>query len=40
MLTVLFSYRIFAHTFSWATFALESLVMIFSIKILIIGDRR
>jgi hydrogenase-4 component B len=40
MLTVLFSYRIFAHTFSWATFVLEGLVMIFSIKILIIGDRR
>jgi len=40
MLTVLFGYRIFAHTFSWATFALESLVALFSIRILIIGDRR
>lgn len=40
MLTVLFSYRIFAHEFSWATFALESVVMLVSIKILIIGDKR
>ncbi len=40
MLTVLFSYRLFAHEFSWATFALEGTVMLISIKILIIGDRR
>ncbi len=40
MLLVLFSYRIVAHEFSWATFALESIVMIISIKILIIGERR
>ncbi len=40
MLTVLFSYRIFAHTFSWATFILESVVMLISIKILIIGEKR
>ncbi|WP_456432593.1 proton-conducting transporter transmembrane domain-containing protein [Nitratifractor sp.] len=40
MLLVLFSYRIFAHQFSWATFALESVVMIISIKVLIIGERR
>ena len=40
MLTVLFSYRIFAHEFSWATFALESIVMIISIKVLIIGDKK
>ena len=40
MLTVLFSYRIFAHDFSWATFVLESIVMIISIKILIIGDKK
>ncbi|WP_353662900.1 proton-conducting transporter membrane subunit [Hydrogenimonas sp. SS33] len=39
MLLVLFSYRIFAHQFSWATFALESAVMIISIKVLIIGDK-
>jgi len=40
MLLVLFSYRIFSHEFSWATFALESIVMIISIKVLIIGDRK
>lgn len=40
MLLVLFSYRIFVHEFSWATFALESVVMIVSIKILIIGDKK
>ncbi|WP_331775282.1 proton-conducting transporter transmembrane domain-containing protein [Sulfurospirillum sp. 1612] len=40
MLTVLFSYRIFTHDFSWATFALESVVMIISIRVLIIGVKR
>ena len=40
LLTVLFSYRIFAQDFSWATFALESVVMIISIKVLIIGDKK
>ena len=40
MLLVLFSYRIFAHQFSWATFVLESTVMLISIKILIIGDKK
>ena len=40
MLLVLFSYRIFSHDFSWATFVLESIVMIVSIKILIIGDKK
>ena len=40
MLMVLFSYRIFAHQFSWATFALESIVMMISIKVLIIGDKK
>jgi hydrogenase-4 component B len=40
MLTVLFSYRIFAHEFSWATLVLEGTVMIISIKILIIGDKK
>jgi hydrogenase-4 component B len=40
MLLVLFSYRIFFHTFSWATFVLESIVMIISIKVLIIGDKK
>ena len=40
MLLVLFSYRIFAHQFSWATFALESVVMVLSVKVLIIGEKR
>jgi len=40
MLLVLFSYRIFAHTFSWATFVLEGIVMVISIKVLIIGDKK
>ncbi len=40
LLLVLFSYRIFAHEFSWATFALESVVMAISLKILIIGERK
>ncbi len=40
MLVVLFSYRIFSHEFSWATFVLEFFVMIISVKILIIGDKK
>ena len=40
MLVVLFSYRVFAHDFSWATFVLEFFVMMISVKILIIGDKK
>jgi len=40
MLSVLFSYRIFAHEFSWATLLLEATVMIISVKVLIIGDKK
>jgi hydrogenase-4 component B len=40
MLMVLFSYRVFAHDFSWATFVLEFIVMMISVKILIIGDKK
>ncbi len=40
MLGVLFSYRIFAHEFSWATLLLEGTVMLISVKILIIGEKR
>jgi len=40
MLMVLFGYRLFAHEFSWATFALEGVVSLISIKILIIGEKR
>ncbi len=40
LLFVLFSYRIFVHEFSWATLALESIVMAITVKILLLGDRR
>jgi hydrogenase-4 component B len=40
MLVVLFSYRIFAHKFSWATFVLEFIVITISIKLLILKDER
>ena len=40
MLSVLFSYRIFAHDFSWMTLFIEVTVMAISIKILIIGERK
>ena len=40
MLVVLFSYRIFSHNFSWATFVLEFFVMMISVKVLIIGDKK
>ena len=40
MLIVLFSYRIFTHNFSWATLMLESVVMLISLKVLIIGDKK
>ena len=40
MLFILFSYRIFSDNFSWATLVLESVVMIISVKVLIIGDKK
>ncbi len=40
LLSVLFSYRIFLHEFSWATLALESVVMVISVKVLLVGDKR
>lgn len=40
ILTVLFGYRIVAHQFSWATFVLEVLILVATVKILIIGERR
>ena len=40
MLGVLFSYRIFSHEFSWATFVLEFFVLMISVKILIIGEKK
>lgn len=40
LLAVLFSYRLFALEFSWATFVLEGIIMIISIKVLIIGDAK
>ncbi len=40
ILTVLFGYRIVAHQFSWATLALEIVILIMTVKILIIGAKR
>ncbi len=40
MLSVLFGYRIIAHSFSWSMFALEIIILIASVKILIIGDKK
>lgn len=40
LLMVLFSYRIFSHQFSWATFAIELAIMAMTIKILVIGDKQ
>jgi len=40
LLSVLFSYRIFVHDFSWSTLALESVMMIISVKILLVGSKR
>ena len=40
LLSILFSYRIFVHQFSWATLALESVVMIISVKVLLLGEKR
>ena len=39
LLLVLFSYRIFAHEFSWATLILEATIMLISVRILVIGDK-
>lgn len=40
LLTVLFSYRLFYSDFSWAMLIVEAVVMVISIKILIIGEKR
>jgi hydrogenase-4 component B len=40
MLAVLFSYRIFAHEFSWATIVLEIIVITISTRILVLGDKK
>jgi hydrogenase-4 component B len=40
MLSVLFSYRIFAHDFSWMTLFIEAVFMAISVKILIIGEKK
>ena len=40
LLMVLFSYRIFSHHFSWAVFIIEAVIMVMTIKILIIGDKK
>jgi len=40
ILMVLFSYRIFFYGFSWASLAVELVVMSIFVKLLIIGDKR
>jgi len=40
LLSILFSYRIFVHEFNWATFLLESVVMLISVKVLLVGEKR
>ncbi len=40
LLFVLFSYRVFVHEVSWQTIMIESTMMIISIKILIIGEKK
>ena len=40
MLSVLFGYRIVAYQFSWATFVLEAAILVASIKILVLGDKK
>ncbi|MCF6174029.1 MAG: hydrogenase, partial [Campylobacteraceae bacterium] len=39
LLSVLFSYRIFIHEFSWANLVLESVVMVISVKVLLVGGK-
>ncbi len=40
LLFILFSCRIFIQEFSWATLVLESVVMIISVKVLLLGEKR
>ena len=40
MLFILFSYRVFTHEVSWESLMIESAMMIISIKILVIGDKK
>ena len=40
MLFILFSYRVFIHEVSWESIMIESAMMIISIKILVIGDKK
>jgi len=40
ILSVLFSYRIFSHDFSWTTLLIEATAMAVSIKVLVIGDKK
>ncbi len=40
LLGVLFSYRIFVYEFSWATILIESVAMIISVKVLLIGSKK
>ncbi|BCD60022.1 MULTISPECIES: proton-conducting transporter membrane subunit [unclassified Nitratiruptor] len=40
VLSVLFGYRIVAHQFNWSTFLVEFFILLVSIKILVIGDKK
>jgi hydrogenase-4 component B len=40
MLFILFSYRVFTHEVSWESLMIESAMMIISIKILVIGEKK
>lgn len=40
MLSVLFGYRIVSGDFSWANLILEAILLVISVKILLIGDKR
>ncbi len=40
MLSVLFGYRVVAYDFSWSTFVLEAIILLASIKILVVGEKK
>jgi len=40
MLFILFSYRIFTHEVSWESLMIESIMMLISVKILVIGEKK
>jgi len=40
VLAVLFGYRVMAYDFSWSSFLIEATILVMSIKILVIGEKR